>query len=186
AGAPTGTPVTITLQRVTGNPSITITTPDENFAAAQETIAVSGTIGNGVVGADVNGVAATITGSTFTVPAVRLAPGLNIVVAHGRNAAGRTATASRRGVYYKEAPSISISTPSANTTTGTAKVTVSGTYTNLDPATIAVGTTSAQFVRASDTTGSFTVVDVPLTSGPNTLTVNGRDRLSRAASATVV
>jgi RHS repeat-associated protein len=186
AGAPTGTPVTITLQRVTGNPSITITTPDENFASAQETIAVSGTIADGVVSADVNGVAATITGSTFTVPSVRLAPGLNVVVAHGRNAAGRTATASRRGVYYKDAPSISISAPSANTSTGTAKVTVSGTYSNLDPATIAIGTTPAQFVRASDTTGRFTVVDVPLTSGPNTLVVSGRDRLNRAASATVV
>ena len=185
-GAPTGTPVAITLQRVTGDPSITITAPDENFATAQETIAVSGTLGAGVVSADVNGVAATITGSTFTVPSVRLAPGINIVVAHGRNAAGRVASASRRGVYYKDAPAISISTPSANTTTGTPKVTVSGTYTNLDPATIAIGTTTAQFVRASDTNGSFTVVDVPLTSGANTLVVSGRDRLNRAASASVV
>jgi RHS repeat-associated protein len=186
SGTPTGTPVTITLQRVTGNPSISITAPDENFATAQESIPVSGTVGAGVISADVNGVAATITGSTFTVPNVRLAPGLNIVVAHGRNAAGRVATASRRGVYLKDAPSISISAPSNNASTGTAAITVSGTYTNLDPATIVIGTTAAQAVRTSDTTGSFTVPNVPLTSGANTLTVTGRDRLNRTATASVV
>jgi RHS repeat-associated protein len=198
AGTPAGTPVTITLQRVTGNPSIALSTPDENFASAQETIAVTGTVGPGVVTADVNGVAATITGSDttatrpFTVSAVRLAPGLNLIVAHGRNAAGRVATASRRGYYLKDAPSISISAPSSSATTGTPKITVSGTYANLDPATIVVtnlvtsGTTPATFVRFGDTTGSFAAADVPLVSGPQTLRVAGRDRLNREASATVV
>ena len=191
-GAPTGTAATLTLQRVTGDPSITINTPAEGFVTSQETITVSGTVGPGVTSADVNGVAATISGTTFTVPAVRLADGLNIIVAHGRNGAGRTATASRRGVYEKDAPSISISTPTANTATGVNRITVSGTYTNLDPASIVVTnltgnqTKAADAARFSDTTGVFTAVDVPLSSGDQTLRVSGRDRLNREATATVV
>jgi RHS repeat-associated protein len=192
SGAPTGTPATLTLQRVTGDPSISITTPVEGFITTQATIAVSGTVGPGVVSADVNGIAATITGSTFTVGAVSLADGMNILTAHGRNAAGRTATASRRGIYEKDAPAINVSTPGASTTTGSNRITVSGTYTNLDPTSIVVKnlatneTKSAGVERFSDTTGAFTALDVPLVSGEQTLRVSGRDRANREASATVV
>jgi RHS repeat-associated protein len=186
-GNPTGTPATITLQRVTGDPSITIVTPVEGFTSATESIAVTGTVGAGVVSADVNGVAATMTGSNFSVPAVRLAGGLNILVAHGRNAGGRVATASRRGLYIKDAPSISISSPAANTTTGLTSITVSGTYANLDPTTIVMSPAApVQFVRFSDTTGSFVAAGVPLNSGEQTLRVSGHDQLNRSASATVV
>jgi RHS repeat-associated protein len=195
AGNETGTAKTITFHRVTGQPSITIDTPAEAFVSAQETIAVTGVAGPGVVNADVNGVAATFSGTDssvarpYSVAGVRLAGGLNMVVAHGRNAAGRVATASRRGVYLKDAPAISISSPSAGMTTGLPRVTVSGTYTGLDPATIVVSslgqTTPAQAVRFSDTTGSFTAVDIPLVTGEQTLRVSGRDRLNREGSATV-
>jgi RHS repeat-associated protein len=185
-GTPTGTPATITLQRVTGDPSITIASPAEGAVTAQDTIAVTGTIGNGVVSADVNGVPATISGSTYAVPAVRLADGLNILVAHGRNAAGRVATASRRVRRQADLPSVSISAPAANTTTGLPKITVSGTWADLDPQTLTVQGVAATFVRFSDTTGSFRAADVPLVPGEQTLRVSGRDALNREASATVV
>ncbi|HET8796729.1 MAG TPA: Ig-like domain-containing protein, partial [Thermoanaerobaculia bacterium] len=191
-GAPTGTPSTLTLQRVTGEPSISIATPAEGFISAQETITVTGTIGGGVISADVNGTPATISGTAFTANNVRLTDGLNILVAHGRNAAGRTATASRRGTYEKDAPSIAISTPSNNTSTGVNRIAVSGTYTNLDPATLIVTnlangqSMSATSTPFSDTTGAYAALEVPLTSGEQTLRVSGRDRLNRQATATVV
>ena len=190
-GTATGTPATLVLQRVTGDPSISITTPAENFVTSQETIAVSGTVGSGVTSADVNGVAATITGSTFTVNAVRLSDGLNVLVAHGRNAAGRTATASRRGIYEKDAPTVSISAPANNTTTGANRIVVSGTYTNVDPTSLVVTNlagnqaTAAQFERSSDTTGTYSA-EVPLSSGDQTLRVSGRDRMNREATAGVI
>ena len=196
-GNPTGTPETITLYRVTGDPTITIQTPSEDFVSAQETITVTGTVGAGVVSADVNGVAATIAGTdssvprSFTVANVRLAAGLNLLVAHAKNAGGRVGTASRRGVYLKDAPSISISTPATGAVTGTNRIAVSGTFTNLDPASIIVSnavsgqTFNAQAARLGDTAGSFTAADVALVSGEQTLRVSGRDRLNREASATV-
>jgi RHS repeat-associated protein len=191
-GTPTGTPVTITLQRVTGNPSIAISSPEEGFITGTETIAVSGTIGNGVVSADVNGVAATIAGNTFSVPNVHLAEGLNILTAHGRNAAGRVATASRRITLQKTAPAISISAPLPNATTGASTIDVTGTYTNLDPSTLTIRNlaNNQTFSVASDaysnTTGSFRAENVSLTAGEQTLRVSGRDRLNRAVNADVV
>ena len=198
AGNQTGSATEITLQRVTGAPSITIDQPAEGFAVAQASIPVSGTAGPGVVSADVNGVAASFNGTdssvarTFSVTGVRLANGLNMLVATGRNAGGRVATASRRGHYLEVGPGISISAPSAGTSTGLPRVTVSGTFTNLDPATIVVsnlaspGPASAQTVRFSDTTGSFAAVDVPLVAGEQTLRVSGRDRLNREGHADVI
>jgi RHS repeat-associated protein len=195
-GNATGTPATIVLQRVTGNPSITIDTPAEGAVSAQDSIAVSGSVGPGVVSADVNGVAATISGSdptatrSFSVASVRLASGLNVLVARGRDGAGRTATATRRITYAKDAPLVTITTPSANTTTGSSKISVSGTYSNLDPTTLVVTNTGfgnqsapVQFTRFSDTTGSFVANDVPLTGASQTLHVAGRDGLNRPAVA---
>ncbi|HEX6178284.1 MAG TPA: Ig-like domain-containing protein, partial [Thermoanaerobaculia bacterium] len=197
AGVEIGTAVTITLQRVTGQPSITINSPAEDFVSAEETMTVSGTVGPGVVSADVNGVPATITGDDvgatrpFTVAGVRLSSGLNLLAARGRNAGGRTATASRRGLYIKDAPAVQISAPVPNLTTGVPSVAVSGTYTTLDPASLVVenlstgSSAAAQYVRTSDTTGRWSVASVSLADGEQTLRVSGRDRLNRPATASV-
>ena len=50
-----GDPVTLTLHRVTGDPSITIDHAGRRFVTADETITVTGTVGPGVTIADVNG-----------------------------------------------------------------------------------------------------------------------------------
>jgi len=198
AGVAFGDPVTITLNRVTGDPSIEITSPDENFVTAAESITVTGTVGPGVITADVNGATAVIAGNDpsvsrpFTVPGVRLASGLNVLVAHGKNAAGRVATASRRVYALRDEPVIAISSPVSGTTTGTPKIDVAGTFGHLDPTTLVVtnlasgATASAQSTRLSDTTGTYNAVDVPLVAGEQTLRVTGRDQANRTATATVV
>jgi len=197
SGNPSGTPVTITLNRITGDPSISIDTPAEGFATASETIAVTGTVGAGVITADVNGTSAAIAGSDssvarpFTAANVRLADGLNVVVAHGKNGAGRVATASRRVFLLKNAPSITISSPISGISTGAANIYVCGTWTNLDPATIVItnlasaAATPTPGVATSDTTGTFKALNIALVPGEQTLKVTGRDRLNREASATV-
>jgi len=196
-GTPTGTPLTITLNRVTGDPSISIATPAEGFATASDTITVTGTVGAGVVTADVNGTLAAIAGGDttvarpFTAANVRLADGLNVLAAHGKNGAGRVATASRRVFLLKNAPTISISSPISGVSTGAANIYVCGTWTNLDPATIVITNlasavaTPTPGVAASDTTGTFKAYSVALVPGEQTLKVTGRDRLDREASATV-
>jgi RHS repeat-associated protein len=197
AGAPSGDPVTLTLHRVTGQLSITIDTPAEGFVTASDTITVTGTAGPGVTTADVNGQQAIISGTdagvtrNYTVTRLHMASGLNVLVARGRDGAGRVATASRRGSYLKTLPAISIGTPAAGTITGASTINVAGTYSWVDPATIAVANTTAGGAPVdaitriwSDTTGAYHA-DVPLVPGKQTLRVSGRDSAGRETFATV-
>ncbi|HEX2832541.1 MAG TPA: Ig-like domain-containing protein [Thermoanaerobaculia bacterium] len=197
SGAASGDPVTLTLHRITGQLSITIDTPAEGFVTAEETITVTGTVGPGVTSAEVNGQQAVIHGTdagttrTYTATGMRMASGLNVLVARGRDGAGRVAIASRRGTYLKNLPSIAIATPAPGTLTGAATIHVAGTYTWLDPATITVtnSTANASPVSAeahawSDSTGAYSAT-VSLLSGKQTLRVKGRDAAGREATADV-
>src|SRR5262249_34903591 len=80
SGHATGTPQTISLQRVTGAPSVTIDVPAEMTPFGTATITASGTV-NGATSVDVNGTAATITNTTWTAANVQLAGGMNVLVA---------------------------------------------------------------------------------------------------------
>ena len=186
-----GDPFTLTLTRVTGAPSIHITSPAEGFVTNAKSVTVSGTVGSDVVSADVNGIAATISNGTFSAANVGLSNGLNVIVAHARNAAQRAGTDSIRVRSIQAAPVIEITSPLADYQTGATSVTVSGTYTNINPATLAVAganplNITPSFVRVSDTTGTFIFPNVPLVSAAaNTITVSGKSILNEPASATV-
>jgi RHS repeat-associated protein len=185
AGNPTGSAATLTLIRATNAPSISITAPAEMASFSTPAVAVTGTIGAGVVAVDINGAAATISGSTFSGNAT-LTAGLNVIVAHAKNAAGAVASASRRVVYLKNAPAISINWPGAGFTTGAASVDVGGTYANLDPSTLraALGGTPETHI-SSETSGTFVIHNVPLAAGAQDVVITGSDALGRGATATV-
>jgi RHS repeat-associated protein len=181
-----GATKTITLLRVTAAPSIAIDTPAEMAPLGSETTTVTGTVGGQVTSVDVNGTPAVISGTAWTASNVHLAAGLNVLVAHAVNAAGRVATATRRVVYLKNAPSISISWPNNGYSTGAAIADVSGTYANLDPTTIATAAGGTRETHVySDTSGGFVLRGVPLTAGAQTIAISGHDALNRAASANV-
>jgi len=186
-GTPLGDPVTITLVRVTNEPSVTITTPAEDYVTHDATIVVTGTLGNGAMSVDVNGKPATINGANWTVSDVRLTDGVNVLVARARNNAGRTAVASRRVTYIADPPAISISSPVPGFVSGVSTTDVSGTFSNVDPSSLAIpGFAGAVEPTAwSDTTGRFVARNVPLQSGDNTVAVTGRDRTGRLARAEV-
>jgi len=184
-GATTGDPVNIVLNRVTAAPSITISSPSEGAVVGTDVITVSGTVQN-ATNVDVNGAAATITGGTWSATNVHLAAGLNIIVAHAKNTAGAVAVASRRVTYLKNPPTISITWPNDSFSTGASTIDVSGTYTNLDPATLQSSPAGTADAHAwSDTTGYFVFHAVPLVSGFQAVTVTGRDALNRSVSATI-
>ena len=191
SGATAGIPASLTFIRATNEPSITIVSPAEGAFYGTETIAVNGTIGAGVVAVEVNGAAATITGTAFTVP-VRLASGVNVITARARNAAGRTATASRRVTYIKDAPALSISSPTAGVVTGSSSIEISGTWSNLDPTTvngqISSGGQAPSPVLSvySDTTGAFVFPNVSLVTGAQTFSITGRDKLLRTTTASII
>ncbi|HEX8171499.1 MAG TPA: Ig-like domain-containing protein [Thermoanaerobaculia bacterium] len=186
-GKPTGEPQTITLIRVLNAPSVTITTPAEAFVTHDPTIVVTGTLGNGAVSVDLNGKPATINGSNWTATGVRLSDGINVLVARAKNAAGRISTASRRVTFIEDAPAISITSPIAGFVTGQPKTDVSGSYSNVDPGSLAIAglAGAVEATPWSDTTGKFVAHDVPLTLGDTTIAVTGRSRTGRTARAEI-
>jgi RHS repeat-associated protein len=186
-GAVLGDPSTITLVRVTNEPSVTITAPLEDFVTADATIDVTGTLGNGAVSVELNGKAVTINGSNWTATGVRLTDGINVLVARAKNNGGRSAIASRRITYIADPPAISISSPIPGFVSGLATTDISGTFSNVDPTSLAVTGFAAAVEPTpwSDTTGKFKARNVPLQSGDNTIVVTGRDRTGRLARAEV-
>jgi RHS repeat-associated protein len=182
-GQPAGDSATLVLRRVTGDPSIAITAPEEGTLTSVDVIDVTGTISADVTAVEVNGVAATINGSAFTAAGVRLAGGLNVIVARARNGGGRIAAASRRLTHLKDAPSLTITSPAAALTTGAATIEVAGLWSHLDPATIAVAGASVETTRWNDTSGTFVARAVGLAPGSQTIGVTARDALGRTVAA---
>ncbi|MFZ2490602.1 MAG: Ig-like domain-containing protein, partial [Thermoanaerobaculia bacterium] len=188
SGNPTGTTATIVLRRVTGEPSLAITSPTEGSVTAAETVSVTG-VATGAASVEVNGALAALTGEAFSVTGVRLTPGLNIVSAVARSASGRMVSASRRVLHLKDAPSLTITSPATAITTGASSIDVSGLWSNLDPSTITItaggSSVTVTATSFSETNGSFVAASVPLTTGQQTVVVEARDLLGRTATATI-
>ncbi|MDQ6802386.1 MAG: Ig-like domain-containing protein, partial [Acidobacteriota bacterium] len=168
----------ITLVRVTGAPSITIDAPARNAIFGSDTIAVSGSVGSDVVSGDVNGVPFTPTAGRYALPKITLAAGANIIVARALNGAGRLGIATTY-VVRAGAPLITITSPLAGTETGASSIDVSGTYVNVDPATL-----SLPGHPLTATTGTFSSAAVPLLpNATTTIAVTGRSGAGVVASA---
>jgi len=198
-GSTIGQPTVITLKRVTGEPSVTIASPEEGRVFTTDpvkgdTVTVTGTAAAGVVSVSVNGINAALSSSdptiqrTFTATGVRLTEGINVLVAQAQNAALRIAIASRRVTLLKDLPAISFTSPIDGTTTGAASIDLSGTYARVEPSTISLNGQPSAAVGVSatgDSAGSFLIANAALNSGDNTLTITGRDAAGRAATATI-
>ncbi|MFA6958485.1 MAG: Ig-like domain-containing protein [Thermoanaerobaculia bacterium] len=190
SGNPLGDEVTHTLERVTGAPTVTITTPTEGQSLGKNatgTISVSGTVGSGVVAVTVNGVRKPLdtnidTQRSFTVDGVRVATGLNIIAARAETSSMRTATATRRVVYFGDAAAIAITSPVGTVVTGASSIDVSGTWSNLDPTSLTPAVSTNEY---NDTSGRFLLANVPLNIGSNRITVSGVDAAGLPVSAFV-
>jgi RHS repeat-associated protein len=185
-GVPTSDPQsTVTIYRYTNTPSITITYPTPEPALGTSVVSVTGTVGADVVSGDVNGKPFTPANGTYSVPGVSLAPGLNIITAHGRNAAGRAGVATVRVVVSTGAPALSITSPLPLTETGATTIDVSGTYLNVEPSSVKVGNVAAVTHPTSDTSGTF-VANVALApNATSTLTATAHNAAGVEATAGV-
>ena len=177
--------VSMTIYRYTNAPSISITAPSNEAVLNASTVTVTGTVGSDVVSGDVNGVAFTPSGGTFSVPNVSLVTGLNVITARCRNAAERVGVATVRVTVANGAPSITITSPLPATQTSATTIDVSGTWKNIDPATLRVAGVTPTPKATTDTTGNF-VANVPI--NPNattTITVTGQNGAGVQATASV-
>lgn len=159
-------------------PTVSITQPTEGLLTKAASVNVSGTFSDeSATTVTVNGVAAAVSGNTFTA-SVPLAEGANTLRAVATDSAGNSAAATRGVTRDSTPPAVSITQPAAGFTTSAAAVTVTGTYSDQSATAVVVNG-----VPATLQGGAFSA-SVPVAEGPNTLTVVATDAAGNQAQAT--
>ncbi len=157
-------------------PTIGITTPADGALLGNGSVIVSGTLtGTEPVTVSVNGIAATVTGSTWSA-ALALADGAHTLTATANNAAG-SATDSVAVTVDTTPPVVTITAPADGTQTTAALVTVAGTVVDARP--IASFTVSGVAVPLVD--GAFTTA-ATLGLGGNPITAEATDAAGNTGS----
>lgn len=162
---------------------IQISTPANRTITASPNLNVSGTIGENVTGVAVNGVTATISGTSFTA-SVPLRDGVNMIVAVASDSRGNTGVSSIDVTLDRIAPTVVIDSPSQGFTTTESQIAVTGKVNDL----VTGGTTPVVTVNgktASVQQGSFIALDIPVVPGPNSIVAVARDSVGNQASHSV-
>ncbi len=171
-------------------PTITLASPADGAVLPGPTVPVAGTVSGDSPTVTVNGVAVTVTGSSWSVAALPLeADVANTLLAVARDARGRTATAGVTVRVASGGPQVLILEPLDGTTTNRSVIDVAGSlvggHARSADGTVTVargGEPGVSVPLAAD--GSFRILDVPLSTGSNTLTVSARDAQGHTGSST--
>ncbi len=176
ASLATGFSVTTGLITV---PKVTITAPAPLSLFSKSPITVTGTVDNASEKVLVNGVTASLSGTSFTAQSVPLREGTNILTATATDPSGNVGTASVSVTLKTMPPIIRILAPSDKAILTSSTVTVAGNVND-----IVTGTVNAEQVKVTVngvegvvSNRSFTVADLPLVQGTNTITAVAADKL---------
>lgn len=167
-------------------PSVAITTPADQAMVQTATVSVIGTVSDPLAAVRVNGVVASVSGSTWRADNIPLAQGRTVVTASATNAAGHTASST---VYvYRDSipPRVAVYSPADGATIYQPSIDVTGMVDD-----IVVGTINAGQARitvngrqAEVANRAFLATGVPLTPGLNTITIIATDQGSNSTTVT--
>ncbi len=180
---------TSTTQRivnVSSTPRVTLLEPVNLTFTNISPVTVRGTVSDPTATVQVNGVPATLSGTTF-IATVPLVEGNNTLSAVARNAGGRIGTGAIQITLDTTAPRVAITTPNAGFETSDAAIAVGGMVND-----IVVGTVNdeqAQVtvngVAATVANRTFIAPAVALQPGANTIRVVARDRVGNSFTTSV-
>lgn len=172
---------TLAVTRATSGPELEITSPAAGALVSTESVTVSGTVSDSVspvASVKVNGVAAAITGTTWTAT-IPLSEGANTLTAVAENQVGLSTTVTRAVTRDSTAPVLTVTAPENNLVTAADTVIVSGTVTDAGAVTVTVNGQAAALSN-----GAFSV-PVVLEGGSNTITVTATDAAGNAITETI-
>jgi hypothetical protein len=177
--------VVVTVNRFS-IPAVVITSPSDLSYVNATTVTVSGTV-SAAVTVSVNGVAATVSGGTFSAPGVPLIEGGNTLTATATDAMGHVGLANINVVRDLTPPHVAIYTPAAGAAVAGAAVAVSGLVNDIVAGTVNAGNVQVTVngVPAAVGNRSFFAAGVPLQPGPNVLTAVAVDASGNQAQASV-
>jgi hypothetical protein len=169
-----------------GGPSIAITSPADGAVLTEPVVTVTGTVEGRDPSVNVNGVAAVVSGTSWSVGDLALEPDvLNTLTAGARDVAGRTAGASISVMVDTGGPQVLILEPEDGMLTNrsfidVAGLVVGGARRTADGTVLVAGVSTPV---AAD--GAFRTLDVPLAGGPNTITAEAVDGHGRTGGDSV-
>ena len=185
AGNPTEKSINVTRFVL---PEVQITSPADLSFVAATTATVSGTAGEPGTRVSVNGVPATMAGTSFTAREVPLIEGGNTVTATAIDIHGHVATDTIHVVRDRTAPRLAIYSPANGSTLFDATVAVRGLVNDIVPGTVnaSEASVSVNGIPARVVNRSFVVESVPLEEGTNQLTAVAVDSSGNRGEAAVV
>ena len=163
--------------------SVDITTPTEGLITNVPEIAVTGAVGGDVTGVVVNGVTASLNGTTFNVT-VPLREGTNRLVAIATAANGKTGTASIDVTRDIFAPIVRIDSPRDGFVSADNLIAVTGQVNDIVNGAIDA-TVFVNGIQAEVSDGAFLALDVPLVNGANTVEAVATDAVGNQGSHTI-
>jgi hypothetical protein len=166
--------------------TITITTPTNLDYRNTTPILVNGVLGSAGAAVRINGVEASVSGTTWTAQ-VPILEGTNTLTAVATYPAGTVSTASVQVTLDTTPPRLSITTPNDGATTTAATVDVSGIVNDIVVGTVnpLQATVTVNGVPAQVSNRSFLAAGIPVALGTNTIQAVATDRGGNAATASV-
>lgn len=168
-------------------PQATITSPEDLSTIAATTVDVSGTVDDPAATVTVNGVPATVSGSTFTASAVPLIEGGNTLTATATDAQGHVATASVTVLRDTQPPLATVYSPTDGAIVFTDTITAHGLVNDIVAGTVNSSdvTVTVNGVTAEVENRAFLAEGVPLALGENLLEVVATDAPGNTRTTTL-
>lgn len=167
-------------------PQVTINSPANLSITNVSPVTVNGTVSDPGATLSINGIAVQQNAGTFST-LVPLVEGLNVLSVVATNAAGISGSGTVQITLDTTPPHITIDSPADGTITTAGSVTVSGSAND-----IVVGTVNSQDVQVSVNgtsaqvaNRSYSIANVPLALGPNTIKASGTDRAGNGTTTSI-
>ncbi|WP_408609730.1 PKD domain-containing protein [Granulicella tundricola] len=176
-----------TAQAVISNSlQVTITSPTANALFGTNTTTITGTISVANLTVTVNGIAAQVSGSSFTATGVSLREGVNLIAATATDGKGGIGTGTVSVIMDATAPTASITSPASGTTVSTSTISVAGMVNDIVTGTVGSNqvTVTVNGVAAQVSNRSFLLPGVLLSPGTNTIKVVVTDLVGNTSQTT--
>ncbi|HEX7149903.1 MAG TPA: Ig-like domain-containing protein [Thermoanaerobaculia bacterium] len=178
----------VKVTRDTVDPVVTVAAPAKASVIGTVPVVVRGTLQDATaVAVTVDGTAATVTNAAWQASISGLSEGKHSFTIVAVDAAGNDTTVEHEVSIDTLAPLVVIATPAPATLTKDATITITGTATDGTLATVtAAGVTATLVAGTTADEKKFTLTNVPLIDGDNTIVILATDALGRTGQASIM
>jgi PKD repeat protein len=168
---------------VTAAITVAVTSPTRNALFSTNTVTVTGTTSTPNLTVTVNGIAASVSGTSFTANGVSLREGVNLISATATDGNGGVGTGVVSVILDTTAPLVSITSPAAGATVSASSIAVAGLVSDSVTGTIGSNdvTVTVNGQPAQVSNRSYLLSSLLLAPGLNTITVVATDNVGNTS-----